>query len=335
MRYYRIDITKPDGTPYPFKSLGGSPLTSLLPNGNTNPAALNIEFDLPVVKLDDPDNNTWLRVWGLGLQDIGSAFDLNGMNISIYGGMAKGLPLANPAQSGLLLKGQIFQAYGNWIGTDQTADMNIIAGGNVGSPAEPYNFVFSWNAGTPLAAAIAHTLSIVLPGVTQQIEISPKLVLNRDEVGWYESAQQFADFINGFSRSLLGGTYGGVSITTDGQTVRVYDGTIPAQTNAVKQIAFQDMIGQPTWIDAGLISVKLVLRADLHMGDAIKIPPSLATTQTANQALFNSSTSSPQNRSAFSGNFQIAQVHHYGNFRQADAASWNTTLQAYPTLVAS
>jgi hypothetical protein len=297
-----------------------------LPNGNTNPAALDVEFDLPVYNLTDPDaNSAWLRVWGLGLQDIGNAANLNDLNVAVYAGMAKGLPLANPAQSGLILKGKIFQAFGNWINTDQTVDLNFIAGGDIGSPASPQNFPFTWPAGTLLSSAIARTLSTALPGLTQQIAISPKLVLNYDVTGWYQSAQQFADFVNDASSSLIGGTYHGVSIATNGHTVRVYDGTVAPAANTVKQIAFQDMIGQPTWIGPGIISVKLVLRADLHVSDTIKLPPSLVTQTSGALLRF-------QDKSAFSGNYLIQQVHHYGNFRQPDAASWNTTIQAVPGL---
>ena len=53
MRYYKIDITKADGTPFLFKSLG-IPLTSLLQTGPqnpisgiANPGALNVEFEIP------------------------------------------------------------------------------------------------------------------------------------------------------------------------------------------------------------------------------------------------------------------------------------------------
>jgi hypothetical protein len=330
MRYYNVVLTKADGTPYLFKSLGGLALTSLAPNGRTNPGALNIEFDLPIANLTNPDNNAWLRCWGLSIADIGIASDLNGLNVSVYGGMAKGLPLANPAQAGLLLQGQIFQAFGNWVGTDQTIDMNFIVGGNAGSPDAPANFPFQWQAGEPLATAIAQTLSTALPGMTQQINISPNLVLNYAMTGWYQSAQQFADFINEVSSALIGGTYTGVNIVTDGQTIRDFASNSAAQATATKMIAFQDMIGQPTWIGPGTISVKLVLRADLHIGDIIQLPPSLVTVTSAGAAQYLSLVSQPANRTAFSGNYQIAHCHHYGNFRQSDSASWATVLQAYP-----
>ena len=360
MRYYNIEITKPDGSPFKFASMGNLALTSLLPTGpqnpmtgQANPAALNIEFDIPVVVLNDPDNNAWLRIWGLGLQDIGTASNLNNMGIAIYAGMSKGLPLANPAQAGLLMKGKVLYAFGNWVGTDQTIEMNFIpssgtgSGGSslsLGSPADPANFPFSWDAGEPLATAIKNTLSVAMPGVTQQINISPRLVLNYAVTGWYQSAQQFADFIDEISWMIIGGNYNGVSITTDGQTVRVFDGTAPSSSSgtssgstssstssgAAKQIAFQDLIGQPTWVGPATLSVKTVMRADIHMGDTITLPPSLVTVTSAAAPYL-----ALADKTSFSGSYSVIQAHYYGNFRQPTADSWNTTFQVTPVASSS
>ena len=343
MRYYSVIITKADGTPYRFKSLGNIPLTSLLPSGSqnpmtgqANPAALNVEFDMTASVFDAPDNNPWLRVWGLGLADIGSAANLTGLNVAVYGGMSKGLPLANPAQAGLLIKGQILAAWGNWIGTDQTVDMVFSAGVGVGGPDAPANFPFFWAAGTPLKAAIAQTLSTALPGLTQDINISPSLVLNYDVSGYYQSASQFADFIKELSvgipvpgggtiDEISGGGYSGVKIVTNGQAARVFDGTTPTAASGIGQVAYQDLIGQPTWIAGGTISMKTILRADIHVGDTITIPPSLVTTASLAAAQFNAGLA--KSKTTFSGEFLVNQVHHYGNFRQADAASWATVFQ--------
>jgi hypothetical protein len=326
-----VTVTKADGTPYLFKSLGGLALTSLLPSGQqtpqqgvANPAALNIEFDISIINLADPANDSaWLRIWGLGLQDIGTASNLNGLNIAIYAGMSKGLPLANPSQAGLIMQGKILYAFGNWVGTSQTVEMNFQPGQTLGSATNPQNFPFSWPAGVPLATAIAQTLAIAMPGVTQNINISPRLALNYAITGWYQSAQQFADFINEISSTIIGGTYNGVSITTNGQTVNVFDGTVAAPS--VKAIAFPDLIGQPTWSGPATISVKTVLRADIHVGDTVSLPPSLVTV-TAQGASFLALA----DKTAFSGKYYVAQAEHFGNFRQSDAESWATAYQMNP-----
>jgi hypothetical protein len=228
-----------------------SPDSSFLPSwpqnpasGRANPTALNIEFDIPIASLSDPDSGSaWLRIWVPGIADISNASDLNMLAISIYAGMSKGLPLANPNQAGLIMQGKTLYAYGSWIGTSQTVDMNFIPGANLGSPDQPANFRSPGRpAGTPLATAIARTRSIAMPGVAQQINTSPKLALNYAVTGWYQSAQQFANFINEISTTLIRGSYSGVMIATNGQTVRVNGGTSPTQSSGFKQIAFTDLI---------------------------------------------------------------------------------------------
>lgn len=350
MRFYDIRITSPDGKSVLPASLGGNSLTSLV-NGQTNPAALDIEFDLPVVVGASPDSNAWLKIKGIGLAQIGNAFNLNGMNISIFGGMAKGLPLANPAQQGLLVKGQILQAFGNWVGIEQTLEMNITAGAGasttpsplIGSPTAPGNFVLNWPSGTQLSAAIAQMLTTAMPNIQQKISISQKLVQNHDEPHVAQSLYQMADFLNTRSQAIIGGNYPGITIAFNGQTVVVTDGTTTNTTTgaatsstatpatSVKKIAFQDLIGQPTWIAPQTITCKFVLRGDLSVGDTITLPPSLYTTQAAAFPAFNN----PSNNLSFTGNFMIQQLHHYGAFRQPDAGAWNSTIYATPQGVGS
>ena len=365
MRYYKIDIANADGTPFLFKSLG-VPLTSLLRTGPqnpisgiANPGALNVEFEIPFGNLTDPSSNSsWLRIWGLGLQDIGNAADLNGLSVSISAGMSSGLPLANPAQAGLLMQGTIFQAYGNWINTDQTVDINFfppatpvqpasssptstpqstasapnLTSSLSGAPNQKAGVSFSWKAAQPLSSAISNVLSIAMPGYKLSLEISEKLVQNFDSTGVYQSLGQFADHINKLSRSIIGGSYRGVMMAVNGATVRVFDGSVPAPANGVKQIAFQDMIGQPTWQDNAMISLKLVMRADIKMGDVISIPPNQWTISSGSAAFAQQKYKSLANSSSFSGNYKVSNGQHHGNFRQGDAASWNTTLQIFPEL---
>ena len=336
MRYYNIILTKADGTPYYFKSLGGLGLTSLYPDGAqnalwgfTNPAALNIELDLAIFNAADPDvNASYLRVWGLGLQDLGAAADLNGLNIAIYAGMARGLPLANPTQAGLLMQGTVFQALGNWIGTDQTVDMFFVPlGTSSGSSTAPANYAFNWPANSSLATAITSTLSAALGDkITPVVNIASSLVSNYAQVGYYQTLTQFASAMQEISQGILGGTYEGVTIATNGQRLSVFDSLMQAITP--KAISVNDLIGQPTWLQPGVVSVKTVMRADIHVGDIISIPPTLFT-KSPNAALQFSGNPSSQNLT-FSGNFMVLQVHHYGNFRQASADAWNTTFQVTP-----
>lgn len=310
MRYYRIEVE------------GGRVFTSF-EGGKSLPGALNVELDIPVVSYASPMGAGIVRIWGISLEDIGQASDFNGKQIKVFGGMQKGLPLANPAQSGLLVQGYIFQAFGNWIGTDMTLDFIIQPG--TGTVASPKNLSFNWTKGTKLAEAMKTTLSTAFPDMKQDIQISDKLVLDYDSPGYYQTLTQFATYIEQISRSIVGGDYPGVSIMVNENTVIARDGTGPANP---KKIEFQDMIGQPTWIDPLSVQFKAVMRADLKVSDPITFPPAV-TTSSANgvSPLVNA-------KSVFQGTFQIKQVRHVGNFRQRDAASWVTVIDTFSTKAA-
>lgn len=242
------------------------------------------------------------------------------MPIDIYAGMAKGLPLANPAQQGLIVHGTINPAFGNWIGTEQTLDMVVSApftgsGSSVksDSPNNPAAIVHNWQQGQPLANAIQTTLATAYPSFTPKVSISPSLVLPNTETGFYPTIEAYAGHIRDISKSIMGGTtYPGVLIAPVGKELIVNDGTTP--TNPI-QIQLQDLIGQPTWLGFNVVSVKTAMRGDITVGKYITLPQTLATV---------SATSAPQFRqtSSFSGNFFVMQCRHIGRFRQPSAESW-------------
>ena len=172
MRYYDIQISDPNsgqifqisptGTGF-TKGSSGSTFSSYL-NGKNIPGSLTVEFDIPVTPLHTPQGQAYIRVWGIGLSMISQSSQLAGMNVVLKAGMQKGLPLANPAQNGILIEGEIFQSFGNWQGTNQTLDLIIQPSGQ-----QPDNGVnFNWLAGTPLTSALQQTFAQAFPGVYAQ-----------------------------------------------------------------------------------------------------------------------------------------------------------------------
>lgn len=323
MRYYKISITKPNGGALVRE------YTSQV-NGANDPGALNVEMDIPVTAFDTPTGAAYVRVWGISLRDIGQASNLNNNLISVFGGMAKGLPLANPKQSGLLTKGYVQQAFGNWIGTDMTLDLIIGPGegpNGVGQNNAPKNIVMNWQPGTQMSAAIGNALSTAFPGVKQNINISKNLVLPNHEPGPYPTLEQFSHYVRGISKSInKDPNYTGVSITMVNNEFQISDATISGAFPSgvtTKMIAFTDLVGQPTWIENRLIQTTCVMRADLKVTDVMKLPPTLATTTAASLSQYRDS-------SIFQGTFQIQALRHVGNFRQPDARAWATTIDAYP-----
>lgn len=318
MRYYNIVITDP------ATNKVAANYTSYV-NNRTIPGALNIELDIPVFMLATPMGQAWIRVWGVSLQEISQSHNLAGMNIEVYAGMKAGLPLANPKQSGLLIRGQIYQAFGNWVGTDMTLELLVFP--NVGTIAAPKNIILDWYAGLPLATALAFTLASAFPTYKKFIDINPNLILDYDEKMYLSTLVDLAQWVKQKSASVIGGNYRGVNIEISDKTIRVYDSKYTPQPI---KISFQDLIGQPTWIDVPNIQFKCVMRADINVGDIITMPPGVYSVTQQSQI------GSPfRAKASFHGKFQVQLARHTGNFRQPDAASWVTTYNAYPLEIAN
>lgn len=283
--------------------------------GNTLSGALNIEIDAPVFTLDIPMGAAYLRIWGISLKDIGQASDYNFQTIEVYAGMAKGLPLANPQQAGLIFAGTIQQCFGNWQAKTMTLD--FVVNPPWGTPGNPINLTMNWKKGTPLAQAIQQTMQTAFPTYPPPvININPNLVLSHDEPVAYATLTQFAQYIQQVSADITGNA---VRITIKSNQINIYDDTY--KPNPI-EISFFDLVGQPTWIAFNQVQFKAIMRADLDVGDYIKLPPNQATTTAQSFSQYRDS-------SVFQGAFQISRVRHIGNFRQPLADAWVTVVDCY------
>lgn len=329
MRYYSINVTDLHG-----KAIKGFPISSLAPGfmvnqlGSTNMGALNVELDVPVTMLAVPSGAAYVKVWGVSLQQISQSADLNGMNIQVFAGMANGLPLAKPGQSGLLIQGTILQAFGNWMGTDQTLDIVIVptytTGANsdgqatpqIGTPNDPVNITWDCPAGSSLSDSLAATLERA--GFSVSINISQNLVVTQDDKGFHGTVAQFATHIKILSQDInRDPTYPGIDMFIRHGSIIVADGT---KQTTPKEIAFSDLIGQPTWLSALTIQVNCVMRADINVGDYVKLPPFAVATMTAA-----SQTQYLKNRFSFTGVFRVMAERHVGNYRSPDGQAWITS----------
>jgi hypothetical protein len=84
------------------------------------------------------------------------------------------LPLANPAQAGLLVQGYIWQAFGNWIGTDQSIDLIIAPGPpppDINNLSVPPNLTLNWQQGQSMSDAIKNALTTAYPGFTVNADL--------------------------------------------------------------------------------------------------------------------------------------------------------------------
>jgi hypothetical protein len=326
--------------------IDGGPTFTSFPNGVNDPGALQVEMDIPIAALASPAfTGAAVKIHGIPLAMISQANNLRFKNVKVYGGFQKGLPLANPKQAGLLVQGYIFQPFGNWIGVEQSLVLVINAGSapaNTSKPATPPNLAFNWPKGTPMASAIKSALSAAFPGMTANINISPNLTLLADEQHVASSLEEFARYVNRTSKGIIkAANYPGVDIVPKGTTFNVFDNhhvTAPASPSATKPstagstqaaspaktIAYQDLIGQPTWLESPIIQFKTAMRADINVGDMVTLPKTQVTnTAGSGSSLINQSV-------AFQGSFFVKSIRHVGNFRQANADAWVTVFDAAP-----
>jgi hypothetical protein len=320
LRYYDIIITPPSGSKAKARQWSSYPkgLT-----GPFDPGALNIEFDVLVYQNHVPDGGSSITIEGIALEDLLQADQFGSergpyWTIEVSGGMGPGLPLNNPKQVGLLFKGDIYQSFGNWQGTEMTLEFVLNPGG--GTQDSPKPIVFNNKAGTPMKPALAQCFSTAFPGMKQQIDIGSNWVQNHDEVGYYHSLDGLAQAIADITDPMFPDIQG-VRITLQNGTIRVSDGT--KKTNPI-QIDFLDLVGQPTWIEIDTMQIKMVMRGDLDVGSSIKLPAGMQNIPGFVQTTAASLPSSQKYKSTFQGVFEIIGLRHLGNFRSSDGAQWVT-----------
>lgn len=321
MRYYEIDIFSDAAFTKKVKSW-----SSLDSFGKTNPGALNVELDIPLTPSNTPNGNVNVRIWGIPIKDIST--DWGSLYFQMKAGMAKGLPLANPNQRGLILKGKVYQSFGNWQGVNMSLDF-IIQPETGGWESDQKNWVLDWKKGTTLKEALDTSFNTALgktiPSLNMDFSLSPNLVATKDEALYCSTLTQFSQQVKDLSKSVnKSANFNGVVIAKNGDTFKVSD--FSATGTDAKILEFQDFIGQPTWIDPITISVKLVMRHDITMLDVVKLPD----VQEKFGKVSAKSYEFIRNGLSFVGRWKVLSLRHIGNFRQPDANSWVTVLTLTP-----
>lgn len=318
MRYY--DIRLEDSSGSVVKSW-----SSML-NGFQNGNAQDVEFDLFVYDAGTPMGDSSITIWGVSLQDVGQNFNFGpsqqnpvGYNIYVRAGMGGGLPLENPAQAGLVFSGNVWQAWGNWIGTDM--NIGFIAKGSPFTMSKPGNFVFSWKPGASLSQAISTTLQTAVPDAAITVNIKDSAYTTAaGETGVYSTLPGFAQRLKALT---MNPPNVGVSIVGTGNRIFVFDGSYSPK---VVQLAFTDFIGQPTWINQYQIQITLVMRGDISVGDLVTMPKAYAQVPGLGVA-GPTSYASYRDQTVFQGQFLVTAMRHVGRFRDPDGAAWVTILQ--------
>jgi len=309
MRYYELTVT-PAGSTTPIRTWSSHP------NGILDPGALQIEYDALVGPYGTPTGASTITLRGISLQDLTQPQQFAGMALELKSGMRAGLPLVNPAQAGTILKGQVFQAFGNWEGVNQTLDFVVLPG--TYTLDNPGNFVLNWRSGTSLSDALLQTLDVAYPNAPITMNISNDLVQNHDEIGIYDTLDQLAQVVGDITEGVFDSR---VTIGIQAGKIVVFDATYKPSPI---QLAFTDFVGQPTWINVNTIQLKMVARADLQMGGIVRMPQGLQNLPGFVNTTAAAYPSSIKYQTTFQNNFIIQELRQVGNFRAADATQWVT-----------
>lgn len=305
-------------------------------NARPDPGALYTIFDLPVSTFNVALDQAYLEIRGVDIATINQASNLQGAQITVKGGMGKGLPLADPSQAGTLISGSVYRAYGNWIGTDMTLNLLIqpFTEPVTGSTYPP--FVWHWAIGQDIQDAITYTITHAMSGYTCDfLKMKNTFMGVSDHAGIYSDITAFAAVLQSDSiaaNNVKG--YRGIRFYVNGKTFYFYD--TADETNPVK-VKFQDLVGQPTWLGPypyPNIMIQTVMRGDISVGDVITMPD--FNQSGSNQVLTGYGTiaptnqyiTSPKNRSLFTGNFEVTSIRHIGDSRNPDGSSWVTVIEA-------
>ncbi len=122
MRYYRLEIRDKNGN-IPLAS-DGTPIGPF-DTSETPGRGLHIEFDAPIFGYDVCGSGTLITIYGLPLSMLRQSVNLSGCLVTLTAGFQNGLPLANPHQAGIIVSGEIYNPFANWIGTNQTLNFSV------------------------------------------------------------------------------------------------------------------------------------------------------------------------------------------------------------------
>jgi len=308
-RYYEITLT-PQGSTTPIRTWTSHP------SGIYDPAALQIDYDALIAPYGTPSGASTVSIHGISLKDLTQPQQFAGMNLELKAGMKAGLPLVNPAQAGTIMRGQVFQCFGNWEGLEQTLDFVIIpAAYTVDNPG---NFVLNWRAGMSLSDALRQTLDVAYPNTPITMNISADLVQAYDEIHVCGTLDQLAQMVGDITEGVFDNR---VNIGIQGGKIVVFDTTY---SPAPIQLVFTDFVGQPTWIAVNTIQLKMVARADLVMGGLVRMPEGLQNLPGFVTTGQSASPSTVKYETTFQNNFIVNELRQIGNFRSADASQWVT-----------
>lgn len=326
MRYYLLSITDPK-TGEPPVDARGNPIGPF-DTSKTPGRGLHIEFDAVITGLDVVNSGTMMAIYGLPMDVLKQSVKLNGCQVSLIAGFSKGLPLANRHQQGEIINGEIFRAYANWIGTNQSLNLVINPALRRDENDNPISMSAYGKKGEKLSDVIVRSLKDVFPKKKIKCSISDKLVLPEDFPLEYRLISSLASVVRDISHDMMrDDTYSGVSMVMQSDSILIYDNHT-ADWDSPKEILAHELIGQPTWIKPFVISFKCPMRGEVRNGNVVSLPQGMISGPSS-ILMTNTTQASARIKDTvtFSGKFLIRSVRHVGAFLVADGDSWVTVFE--------
>ncbi|EFH8989887.1 hypothetical protein P8I14_004423 [Escherichia coli] len=328
MRYYRLEIINPK-TGKPPVDCNGKPIGPF-DTSKTPGCGLHIEFDVQVTGLDVVNSGTMLAIYGLPLDMLKQSVNLQGCIVRMRGGFSEGLPLANPKQQGEIIYGEVYLAYANWIGTNQTLNLVINPTLRKKEDGSPFSIEGKGEAGEKVGDVIARALKEAFPKKKIECLVNDSLVLPERWAASYKNIGSLAMVVKNASIAMMrDAKYSGIAISILSDRIRIYD-NVSAKWGEPKTIHAHELVGQPTWIEPFTVSFKCPMRGDIRCGDVVKLPEGLYS---GAASIVMANTMAPsvisKNSTTFTGKFMVKSVRHIGSYLTADGDAWVTVFEAY------
>ena len=314
MRYYTIIISPDVSAGQEFEPIIYTSVGEL----GDNYSCLQLDLDIYQAPYHAPAPFGTVTLYGVSFENLKQSNYLPGALIQVFVGMTAGLPFANPDQAGLIVEGIILQSFGNWQGTNVALSL-VIASGKI-DPSDDINLPLTLKKGDNLTQAVTEALRTGYIGSIVTGSFSDNLVAVQDEFAIYTNLKSLSSWANSASKLInTSPEYYGASIVPTPKGFTLFDSNIPVINNTL--INYTDIIGSVSWLNVATISVKVVMRADLEVGNYISLPFLAPLVNTATFGQY-------RNQLAFNGVFLITQLRHQGSSRQTNADSWVTVINA-------
>jgi hypothetical protein len=277
--------------------------------------ALQIELSAAVSLNADAQEGTLLKIFGVPRKYLQQQYNLNECRIEVFAGMGKGFPLAKPQQRGMLLKGTILETspileQGNVILT------LYITANVINTRKNPTDIFFKIRKGEQFDNAIKNALS---GNIT--VNISSRLVADYNIDKYFKTFEDFISYLKAVSKhTIKDSNYNGIDATHRGGGIIITD--FSSASGKTIKIDYSDLIGQPTFRSIGEIDARVVLRADIGIGDLVEFPDRM------NVQFGQGFQLNARQQTTFKGTWQVTELHHIGSSRGDAGDSWVTVIKA-------